>query len=152
MANNKKKNVERNDQKAQLAKPAAEMRAEEARGKGKPTKGNDPLKVSGLSEAEAAIVAQKSGTRESNEPALGADLGSHAPFGSKSAGDRLASDEKAALLGKSQAYRDKYAEVMRDFHAGQLRGKASNMIIRDNTEARAIAEEHAKIADEQSRA
>jgi hypothetical protein len=150
MANKLKNSDQRKNQSAQSAKPAEAMQArtEPERGKGKPTKGNDPLKVSGLNEAEAAIVAQKSGTRVSIEPARGTS----ALFGNKSASDVLVRDEKAVMLGKSQAFRAKYAEVLRDFHEGQLRAKASNMLILDEAEAHAIAAEHAKIADEQSRA
>jgi hypothetical protein len=70
-------------------------------------------------------------------------------FTQKTAGDRLpaapgVSDPKSK--DQSQRYRDKYAEVMRDFQTGSLRGKG-NHVVKEADEAKAIATEQALTCD-----
>lgn len=72
-----------------------------------------------------------------------------APFTQTQPGDKLLSDS-ADLEGvdknASQAYRDKYAETMRNFKAGTLRSALSH-IVKDRDEARTIAADQAKQFD-----
>lgn len=132
------------------AKRAAKPKSDEQKSSlGKPNKGNDPLKVSHRDETEAEREARQSGTRATGATP-GKDSGSRDAFVQTRPGDRLEMADDEELLNRSQAYRDKYSEVMRDYYAGQLRGKTSNMIIKDASEARAMAREQAAIADAQS--
>jgi hypothetical protein len=72
-----------------------------------------------------------------------------APFMQAQPGDKIFADP-ADLEGvdkdASQVYRDKYAEVMRNFQAGTLRSALSH-VVRDRDEARTIAADQARQFD-----
>lgn len=75
---------------------------------------------------------------------------SSAPFIQKTAGDKLpANSGVQETKGQSQGYRDRYAEVMRDFHAGTLR-RHGNQVVKDADEAKALASEQASKFDASS--
>lgn len=104
--------------------------------------------TSNAKEADRGPVESKaSGNASDSSPETKRGDGSNAssaPFIQKSAGDKLpAASGDHENKGQSQRYRDRYAEVMRDFHAGTLR-RQGNQVVKDADEAKALASEQAK--------
>lgn len=114
----------------------------------------EPSPVTSTAKEASPAITESKAARE--EPAARAEAkqgdrsnASSEVFLQKAAGDRLPAVPRGADPGskdQSQRYRDKYAEVMRDFQVGNLRGH-SNQVVKDADEAKAIAAEQAKKSD-----
>lgn len=108
-------------------------------------------KEASSSKADSKPAREESAGSSEYKRSEGSDSSSEL-FTQKTAGDKLPASEGNSDSSKkeqSQRYRDKYAEVMRDFQAGSLR--STSHVVKEADEAKAIAAEQAQQCDSEQK-